>query len=175
MNIQDAWEKALKQTEIIRPRVQALFTFAATRLSYIALAESSVNQGDTVVRKGEVLVEKPSLILPSYNPQFEGFDFEEGFNPEVLTNFLFIRGVTFPSLRYNNKTQSLDILEGGLKKSVDYYLDHLQKQEDVHTGLVTGPEECWQFSILIFICSQAARQAEGDIQKILEQSRKKNK
>ena len=155
MDIQDIWEKALKNTEIIRPRVQALLTFATTNLLYIFLAESSLNLGDKVVRKGEVLLEKPTLILPSNLPQFEGFDFEKEphFNQDTLTNFLLVRGVTFPSLKYNNKTYTLDIFEGQLKKAIEYYNNKLRRQEDVHTGLVVGPEDCWQFSVLIFILS----------------------
>ncbi len=58
MDIEKTWEKALKYTEIIRPRVEPLNTFRTTHLPYIFLTESSVNVGDSVVRKGEVLVEK---------------------------------------------------------------------------------------------------------------------
>ena len=68
MNLQDAWEKALRKTEIVRARVLPLETFTQTRLPYIALAEAEVNRGDTVVRKGEGLVEKPSPILPPNPP-----------------------------------------------------------------------------------------------------------
>ena len=72
MNIYDAWTRALKSTDIIRSRVSALQTFNETRVPYIFLAPSSVNDGDTVVRKGEIVVEKPSLILPPNIPQLEG-------------------------------------------------------------------------------------------------------
>jgi hypothetical protein len=57
MNIQEGWEKALKTTQIIRARAQSLETYSATQLPYIFLAESAVNSGDTVVRRGEVMVE----------------------------------------------------------------------------------------------------------------------
>jgi len=40
MDIHDSWEKALKATEIIRPRVQPLQTFEATQIPYVFLAES---------------------------------------------------------------------------------------------------------------------------------------
>ena len=69
MDIHKSWEKALKRTEIIRPRVQPLHAFESTHLPYIFLGESSVNTGDSVVRKGEVLVEKPALVLPPSTPQ----------------------------------------------------------------------------------------------------------
>ena len=170
MNIQDGWGKALKYTKIIRPRPKALLTFEATEVPYIFLSESLVNLGDTVVRKGRVIVEKPAIILPSNLPQFEGFDFEKEFhsNQDTILNFLLVRGVTFPSLKYNNTTYSLDVYEGHLEKAIEHYSDRLERGEDVASGLVTGPEDSWQFSILIFIATQIMRSADGDIKKLLD-------
>ncbi len=176
MDIQDSWEKAVTHTSIVRPRVQGLSASSDTALPYIFLAESSLNAGDTVVRKGEVLVEKPALILPSHIPQFEGFDFEQALhvNEDTVVNFLLVRGVQFPSLKYNNRTHSLDVYEGALSRAIDYYSDMLQRSEDVHTGLVAGPEDCWQFSVLVFICSLVVRSADGDIKKLLEELRRRS-
>lgn len=176
MNIQDAWEKALKTTKIIRPRPKELLTFEATEVPYIFLSESSVNLGDTVIRKGQVTVEKPAIVMPSNLPQFEGFDFEAGlhYGQDMILNFLLVRGVTFPSLKYNNKTYSLDIYEGHLEKAIGHYSDKLQRGEDVHSGLVVGPEDSWQFSILIFIASQIIRSADSDIKRLLERFREEH-
>lgn len=170
MNIQELWEKAITKTEIIRPRVKSLKTFSDTELPYTFLAESSINRGDTVIRKGAVIVEKPSIVLPPNLPKFEGFDFEKDlhFNEDTVTNFLFVRGVKFPSLKYNNRISSLDIFEGNLKKAIKFYSYKLEKEENVDTGLVIGPEECWQFSVLIFICSQVVKSAPNDIRRLLE-------
>lgn len=174
MDIQDLWEKALKRTEIIRPRVLPLSMMGPTHLPYIFLAESSINQGDTVVRKGEVVVDKPALILPHDMPQFEGFESEKisSFDLDMLTNFLFVRGVRFPSLKYNNVVNALDLREGKLDHSVKFYRGELEKQENVSAGLVLGPEDLWQFSILIFTANQMIRQAEGDLRQLWEKYRK---
>lgn len=173
MNIQDNWEKALKHTKIIRPRPKDLLTFEATEVPYIFLSESLVNLGDTVVRKGQVMVEKPAIILPSNLPHFEGFDFEKEFHSgqDMVLNFLLVRGVTFPSLKYNNKTYSLDIYEGHLEKAIGHYSDKLQQGEDVINGLVAGPEDSWQFSILIYVATQIMRSADSDIKRLLERFR----
>lgn len=175
MEMQEKWEKALEKTEIIRPRVQELLTFSTTDLPYILLSESAINVGDTVVRKGSVLVERPSLILPLGLPQFEGFDFEkhEDINEDMVTNFLIVRGVKFPSLKYNNRTYSLDIFEGRLSRAIETYRDKLQHEENVSTGLIVGPEDCWQFSVLIFVCTQIIRSADGDIRRLLNEFKKK--
>lgn len=177
MDINEGWIKALKNTEIIRGRVQSLKTFSETTVPYILLSESGINFGDTVVRKGEVVVEKPSLILPPNIPQLEGFDFEnEGLKDDApITNFLYFRGVSLPSLKYNNKTNSLDVFEGKLSAAIKHYLKELQEQENVFAGLIAGPEDAWQFSVLIFICSQISRDIEIDVKKLLEEyKRKKN-
>ncbi len=149
-----------------------------THVPYVLLSESSINMGDTVVRKGEVLVQKPSLFIPPNNPQFEGFEFdgeseEETFDQNSLINFLIVRGISLPSLRYDNKTSSLDVYEGKLSKAIKHYEKTLQQKEDVHTGLIAGPEDCWQFSILIFICSQIVKNADQDIKRLLDEYHKK--
>jgi len=175
MDIVELWEKALKKTEILRFRMHPLLAFETTEIPYIFLAESAVNPGDSVVRKGKIFVEKPSIVLPENLPHFEGFDFDEELHvsDDSVTNFLLVRGIKFPSLRYNNKTQSLDIFEGKLKNAISHYKDRLQKAEEVHTGLIIGPEDCWQFSILIFICATIARSADSDIKKLLDDFHKR--
>lgn len=177
MNSYDAWNKALKQTEIIRPRVQALRTFEDTPLPYILLSESSINAGDTVVRTGEVMVQKPALILPPNVPQFFGFDFEKmgEAGEDSFVNFLMVRGIQLPSFKYNNRTVAMDIFEGKLSQAIKHYREQLQSMENVHAGLVAGPEDCWPFSLLMYVCSQIVRNAEVDIRRLLEDYHKKNR
>ena len=175
MDIHNSWVKALKQTEIVRFRLQPLHTFQTTHLLYVFLAESAINRGDSVVRKGEVLVEKTSIVLPSDLPQLEGFEFEKEskLNQDLLTTFLMVRGVRFPSFKYENKTDSLDIFEGRLQAAIDRHSRQLAQEENVSAGLIVGPEDVWQFSILIFVCLQVQRSAEGDIRKLMDEYRKR--
>lgn len=170
MDIFDYWSKALKNTEIIRPRVHGLLSDQDTTVPYIMLAESMINPGDTVVREGEVVVQKPALLLPPASPQLEGFDFdtEDDFKQDAFMNFLLVRGVSMPSFKYNNTTNKLEVFEGDLSKAISHYGNKLQRQENVTTGLIAGPEDGWQFSVLVYICSQVARNAEMDIRNLLK-------
>jgi len=174
MNLEQGWEKALKNTEIIRSRVQALMTTGNTLVPYIMLSESAINKDDTVVRNGEVIVEQPALIIPPNNPQFNGFEFEgdQGIDQNSMVNFLLVRGISIPSFRYDNRTSSLDVFEGRLSTAIKHYQSLLQQKENVRTGLIAGPEDVWQFSLLIFICSQIARNATTDIRRLLDDFRK---
>jgi hypothetical protein len=175
MDVHEAWSRALKETEVVRSRVSALQTFQATQVPYILLSESSINLGDTVVRRGEVTVDRPSLILPPNIPQFEGFEFDAGqsYDEQSMINFLLIRGVQLPSMKYDNKTQQLNVFEGNMDRAVKHYLKELQQKENVSCGLLVGPEDVWQFSLLIFICSQIARNTEVDIRRLIEDYKKR--
>ncbi len=173
MDLEGLWDHALKQTEIIRARLKDLATFEATHVPYIFLAESSVNVGDTIVREGQVMVERPALILPS--ARFEGFAFEQEHqvSDDAVLNFLLVRGVRFPSLRYQHEFSSLDLREGSLKDAITHYGERLKQAEDVQTGLVVGPQDAWQFSILILVASLMTRSAEGDLKRLFDEWRKR--
>ena len=175
MSLEEKWNRAIKETEVLRSRLCSLLTFKATPLPYVFLAESAVNIGDTVVRKGKISVDKPLLILPKNFPQFKGFEFEEELHTdeETIRSFLLIRGVTFPSMKYINQTHELHVYEGSLKKAIDHFSKHLEKQEDVYSGLIVGPEDCWQFSTLIYVATLIAKSASGDLKKLLDDFERK--
>lgn len=178
MSFEKIWKKALDQTEIVRPRVKSLQTVAATAVPYILLSESSINVGDTVVRRGEVVIESPALILPPNLPQFEGFNFDDQQHPvdeDQFMNFLLVRGVRLPSLRYNNQSVSLDLFEGRLSEAIAAFHQELIQQENVNTGLLIGPEDYWPLSVLIYVCTQVSRNAPSDIKALLERWRKRGR
>ena len=127
MDIQELWDKARQHTEIVRLRLQDLATFEATIVPYVFLAESSLNQGDTVVRRGQVVIERPSIVLPNFSPQFEGFDFEKDLrvNDDAVATFLLVRGIQFPSLKYRHQISSLDLMEQPLQKAIEHWQHQL--------------------------------------------------
>ncbi|MBE0478463.1 hypothetical protein IBX65_05005 [Candidatus Aerophobetes bacterium] len=176
MDVEEKWEKAVRETKIVRYRLRNLLAFDSTELSYIALASSAVNLGDTVVRKGKVIVHRPLIVLPhAPYAQFEGFDFWKDFDisGDDIRRFLLMRGISFPALKYKNETYNLDIFEGNLEKAVGYFSDQLERKEDIQSGLITGPEDVWQFSTLIYVAAMAARSASSDIERIIEELRRK--
>ncbi len=173
MDLQALWDKALKDTEVIRTRLEELSTHDTTPLPYIFLAESALHEGDTIVRQGSVLVERAALFFPT--ARFEGFDFEHQMqlSDDAILNFLMVRGIRFPSLRYRHELSSLDIREGSLSQSVDHFQRTLQQREDTRTGLVIGPEDAWQLSMLIMVANVVGRSAEGDLRRLLDEWRRR--
>ena len=169
MDIEKLWERAKKKTEVVRGRVKGLSSVSLTAVPYVFLAESSVNEGNTVVRKGKVIVEKPLIVLPQDAPQFDGFDFEEelGISQELVQTFLLMRGIRFTSLKYNNMVFDLEVEEASLSRCVDKHKRQLEREENVTTALVLGPEDCWQLSLLLYVASLAGRCARTDIMKLM--------
>ena len=171
MSLEELWQKAVSKTEVHRARLRTLYTFDQTVLPYVYLAESVVNIGDVVVRKGKVIVEKPIILLPGNMPQFEGFEIEDKSfeaNSDSVAMFLFMRGISFPSMKYSNQTSKLDVIPGPLSKAVSRFKRELEKKEDISTGLIVSSEDCWQFSLLIYAAALAAKSVPEDIKNILK-------
>ncbi len=79
-----------------------------------------------------------------------------------------------PSLKYNNKTNQLDVFEGKVDEAIAHFGNRLQREENTSTGLIVAPEDVWQFSLLIFICSQISRNSAADIRRLIEDFRRRN-
>ena len=175
MDIAALWDRARKDTEIVRMQLRDLATFERTPMPYIFLAESALHAGDTVVRQGHVVIERPAIILPNFSPQFEGFEVSDALplTPETLATFLLVRGIQFPSMRYRHQLSSLDVFEGSLQQGIQHYTNRLAAAEDTRTGLVIGPEAAWQFSVLLLVGALVVRSSEGDLRRILESWRRR--
>ncbi len=178
MDLEEKWEKAIRETKIVKYRLRNLLAFDSTELDYVTLASSAINLGDTVVRKGKIIVHRPLIILPhSSSAQFEGFDFEEDFSlsGDDIRRFFLMRGISFPTLKYRNEARTLNIFEGDVDKAVGYFSDQLEKKEDIYSGLIVGPEDAWQFSVLVYVAAMAARSASSDIERIIQEFRRREK
>jgi len=177
MNIEELWQRALKNTEIHNFRLSSLSTFAPTDTDYIILSCSELNAKDTVVRKGKVNVMNPIIILPPVYPQLEGFDIEQlaDINPDALRSFLYMRGVRLPSLKYYNKTYTMDIIEEPIEDVLAMHKNELERKEDVHTGLLIGPNDAWQFSLLLYVSSLIDRSFDKDIKNIIDRYKNEGK
>lgn len=170
MSIEELWQKAISKTEIYRARLRYLYTFDQTTLPYIYMAESALNAGDVVVRQGNIVAERPLVFMPGNMPQLEGFQIDDknlNIGNDAVASFLFMRGITFPTMKYLNQTIKLDVIPGPLSKAVNRYKKDLEKKEDIDTGLLVSPEDCWQFAVLIYAAALAGKSIPEDVKNIL--------
>jgi hypothetical protein len=169
MDFEQKWQKAVKNTEIERSYLGHLNSSSTTTLSYIMLSESTLDSSDTVIRKGKVDITRPIIYLPDNNPMFEGFELSSrDISDSSILNFLLLRGINFPSLKYQNSVYSLDIDSSSLSDVVKKSKRELQMSEDVKAGLIVGPDDCWQYSLIVYVAALASKSASNDIKKYLD-------
>ncbi len=60
-----------------------------------------------------------------------------------------------------------------MQHAIERFTKQLTMAEDITTGLVVGPEEAWQFSVLMLVGALVIRSAEGDLRRILDQWRRR--
>lgn len=175
MDLSEKWQRAVEETQILQAYPHLLAAENSTTLPYVFLAASEINPGDTVVRKGKVVVDRPLILLPKNNPQFSGFELEQEMETDEdhLSFFLMLRGIHFPSLKYHNEICTMDVFEGDVQKASDQFRFDFDKQDDHVTGLMIGPSCCWQFSVLLYVSTLINRSAASDLQRFLHDLRRR--
>ncbi|MHC4887131.1 MAG: hypothetical protein ACYTGH_18795 [Planctomycetota bacterium] len=162
--------EAQRQTSILRQRKNLLYTFGATRLPYVFLGESAINQGDIVVRSGEVSVKRPQIIAPGQDVELEGFGFEEleGEGAEAMIPVLLNRWVQFPPAKYANTHGTMEVVPGPLERAVENSVNRLDQKHDIRTAVITGNEAMWGFSVLGYVGQMIAKSAPSNIGEYFE-------
>lgn len=150
-----------RNTRIVRARKNLLYTFGKTSLPYAFLAESVVNEGDIVLRKGTITVEPPKIIAPVDEIKLEGFEFDE--NEEGMVPVILNRWVNFPAAKYQNSNATLDVVTGPLDSAVEEVINKLDQKNDIKTGVVTGLEKSWGFSVLGYVGHMIVKSAPSNI------------
>ena len=175
MDFEEKWQEAIAHTQIYSSYKHRLSRYEATTLPYTFLGASLINHGDTVVRKGLVVVDKPLIFLPRNIPRFTGFELEEelGVDEDKLRFFFMIRGINFPSLKYKHEISTIDVVEKDPEEAISFYRNEIERKEDLETGLIFGPIETWQLSVLFYVSVLINRSTSKDLEHYLEEIKKR--
>jgi hypothetical protein len=164
-SFEQRWARAQDQTKIHRTRKHDLYTFGATALPYIFVAESSINTGDCIIRKGEIKTEKPALFLGGDSgSQFEGFSEEEDSNDTLL----FARAFRFPNLNVANQGMTMDVVTRELHGLCDEVMTDLEAERDSRTAVLEGPEDLWGLGLLIYASEMTKRSAPNNVKDMMD-------
>ena len=155
--------RARKETKILRMRKNDLFTFGATRLPYVFLADSQANAGDVVVRRGEVTVDRAKILTLSDMPQFEGFELEEGTVPLLMS-----RGVHLPAMKYENRDKTLAVEGGPMERAVEKVVNLLDRESNTRTGVFIGPDDLWALCLVHYVGLMIVRSAPSNLGEFIE-------
>lgn len=175
MELDDAFRMAESNTAFVKVRKNLLYTFGSTRLPYICISQLRGDGDFVMVRSGEVLADKPQIALPGEMFAFEGFEefWEEFADGEPVVSLA--RRISMPPSKYVNKPEGKPSREAGpLDEVVGRIVNRLENDNDVRTGVITGPEEVWGLSVLLYVGSQVARSAQSNVQEHMEHMRFRN-
>ena len=171
MEMEEALKLAQADTQFIRVRKNLLYTFGTTRLPYICLSQSLTRPDDIIVRRGEVMADKPQIAVPGLDFSFEGFsDADEGLEADALA-VLLARRISMPPSKYVNKAGGEVMETGPIAAAIDRALNRLDSENDIRTAVISAPEKVWGLSVLLYIGNQVARSAPSNVHEHFERLR----
>lgn len=161
-----------KNTKIIREYQPSLFTFGSTDLPYILACEHSMKDR-TIVIRGVVVTEKPTIILPAYMYE-DGPHFANGFKgmiPGDVTSFF--RFFRIPYCHVHNRIlQDQKIEYGKLDSVLDRYNEELENAKDTEIGLIRGSIEGAEISLGRYLFQLSVKSRPENVQEFMEYLRR---
>jgi len=155
--------EAARHTEILRHPRQHLATFGITNIHYYLVTDPAYSElveeaaaGETVIREGRVIAERPKIVTPYYLTNLEGFSPDARQYFEML---LRAHGPDTPGLfyTYKNEPQELNIVSDGWSAVVRKLNDEIDKKGDPLASIIKGQDDLWDVSLLKFIYEITSR------------------
>lgn len=155
MNVDEAIQYAIEHTEVLRAPNQNLATFGTTNVYYYLIAQPAYADlfdatGETVIREGRVIAERPKIVTPYYlSHLFEGFEHGSEYAQFLLRHY----GAHEPGLlyRYRNELKGFNVVSDPID-TVAFRLDEkIKKGGDSLVALIKGVDEMWDISLMKFI------------------------
>ncbi len=147
-------EYAIRHTQVLRPPRQALETFGITKVRYHLLtapayADLVAGEGDTVVREGHVIAERPRVVTPYYLMNLQGFSHHARRYLEKIAQ----EGHSSPALlyRYRNEAEGLSIVSEPLDQLAQKLTEKLEREGTALACVIKGVDELWDVCLLRFI------------------------
>lgn len=169
----DKFEECWRATEVIREYQRMLFTFGDMEVPYVLVTEHGRFKDRAVIRKGVVMLQRPQILLPPY---YAGLRFQEGFEhadampPEAA--FL-LRAMQLPYSQISNRLIASEYMEyGDLKSVLDKFEAEMESQDDTETGLIKGPPEGADISLMRYSLGLAVKSAPGNVREFFEHLRR---
>ena len=159
-------EYAIRHTQVLRPPRQNLETFGITNVHYYLLTAPAYTDlvaggGETVVREGQVIAERPRVVTPYYLMNLQGFSHHARRYLEKMAQ----EGHSSPALlyRYRNEAKSLSIVSEPLHKLAQELTEKLEREGMALASVIKGVDELWDVSLLRFIHEFTVRSLQSNV------------
>jgi len=159
-------EYAISHTQVLRPPRQNLETFGITKVRYHLLtapayADLVAGEGETVVREGQVIAERPRVVTPYYLLNLEGFSHHARRYLEKMAQ----EEHSSPALlyRYRNEVEGLSIVSEPLDQLAQKLTEKLEREGTALACVIKGVDELWDVSLLRFIHEFTIRSLQSNV------------
>lgn len=163
------WQK----TEVIREYQQILYTFGDMRLPYVFVSEHHSYNDRTIIRRGVLYIQKPSILIPGHHrgPEFkEGFEHLKGLPRDAA---FIIRSMGLPYSEINNRPTTKDEVEyGRLQAVIDRLNNKLTQHDDTDTALIKGVVHGTDISLMRYSLGLMVKSAPENIKQFFEHMRR---
>jgi len=164
-SFQEQFDEAWQAVDVVRYSQPNLFTFGDTRLKYTVIAPSEIHQGETVLREGQVVVQKPMIInlLGAEGVHLEGFgEFDQ------MPGFLIERMAYIPRLNYRNQEGRMEIVSTPANELIEQVIKKLDTEGDNLMGVMKSPAGAWQIGVLRYSVEKIVQSTPYNIQELRE-------
>lgn len=147
----DDIDYALRHTELVRAPRQKLTTFGVSNVHYYLLTEPMDTVGETRVREGRVLAEKPRIVTAGYFVNaLEGFGEDARAQAiEMLNRFEMDPDIL--EYKYTNELGNAWVLSEKIGDVVLKLANKIDEENDAMGAVLKGPDDAWQISLMKFI------------------------
>ena len=159
-------EYAISHTQVLRPPRQNLETFGITKVRYHLLtapayADLVAGEGETVVREGQVIAERPRVVTPYYLLNLQGFSHHARRYLEKMAQ----EEHSSPALlyRYRNEVEGLSIVSEPLDQLAQKLTEKLEREGTALACVIKGVDELWDVSLLRFIHEFTLRSLQSNV------------
>lgn len=146
---------AVNNTVVLHPPKQMLATFGTTNIHYYLLTEPSYKEfgegeGETVVREGRVISQRPRVVTPVYLGNIEGFSEHAKKYLEMIVRE---HGPHAPGIFYGYKNEHMEtnIVPNDMRSVVQKLEEEIKKEGSPLTTIIKGVDELWDVSLMKFI------------------------
>jgi len=138
------------KTEILRMPRQLIATFSPTSIHYYVLTESE--NGKTIIRKGQLIWERPRLFTPIYLLNLLEIRKRESQDHGVLEAMVREKpdAALISYRREENKLQETKVTLESVHEVSQKLIEILDEGGDISTGIIKGVEESWEISLSVF-------------------------
>ena len=144
------FKKIMRQSQVLRMPKSNISTFDKTCFKYCYLSRYQKHKNKTCVRKGNIMVHKPLIMLPEYfHHMVNGFDQEEAsdFADKILGSPK--KGIRTLGYRFKHTCEHTSIQLRPIEAiAMKMFMDMKDQPERI---IVTGHEDFWEICLLKFL------------------------